>query len=129
MCRSCYQIWWLANRESPEAGARRRERQRVKAALSSTPASREAARCAWFRHKYGVSLVDKARMFDAQGGVCAVCREVMAKVCVDHDHETGAVRGLLCNGCNSGLGMFRDDTATMLRAVEYLNASRERKAS
>jgi hypothetical protein len=55
----------------------------------------------------------------AQGGCCAICRERQAFV-VDHDHATGAVRGLLCNRCNTGLGHLGDSPILLLRAIEYL---------
>ena len=58
-------------------------------------------------------------MLAAQGGLCAICREAPAEH-VDHDHETGQVRGLLCFNCNGALGQFRDRTDLMLRAVAYL---------
>jgi len=59
----------------------------------------------------------------AQGGVCAIC----AKACVtgqnlsvDHDHVTGANRGLLCRKCNMALGIFKDSKAKLARAMTYL---------
>jgi len=42
---------------------------------------------------------------------------------VDHDHITGALRGLLCSACNTGLGFFRDHPELLKRAIEYLNQS------
>lgn len=77
-------------------------------------------------------------MFDAQRGVCAICadREKPLASCmtprplvVDHDHETGAVRGLLCNQCNRGIGMLGDSSTYLNRAAEYLDASKARQTS
>lgn len=58
-----------------------------------------------------------------QGGVCYICRWAKGKtkrLCVDHDHETGEVRGLLCNRCNRMLGFARDDSEFFRRAADYL---------
>lgn len=58
-----------------------------------------------------------------QGGVCAVCGDPRTKgkrLCIDHDHTTGEVRGLLCDRCNKGIGLFRDDPATIMSAINYL---------
>ncbi len=57
-----------------------------------------------------------------QGGGCAICGKRPGKVSlhVDHDHETGEVRGLLCVGCNNALGQFRDDLELLARASDYL---------
>lgn len=58
-----------------------------------------------------------------QGGRCAICRrepEQGRRLAVDHDHATGEVRGLLCKACNTALGMFRDDVASLARAIGYL---------
>ena len=84
-----------------------------------------------FRRQYGIGWEDYQRMLTEQGGVCAICggaesRFVTAKtrklrnLCVDHDHETNAVRGLLCGDCNVGLGAFKDNPTTILRAIGYL---------
>lgn len=64
-------------------------------------------------------------LLERQGGVCAVCGEKReGRLVVDHDHETGKVRGLLCNFCNVALGFFRDDERRVVAAAEYLRAGR-----
>ena len=69
--------------------------------------------------RYGITAADYDERMAAQGGRCAVCRERAAQH-VDHDHVFGHVRGLLCSGCNQGLGNFRDDVRHMTAAVDYL---------
>lgn len=58
-----------------------------------------------------------------QGGGCRICGKRPGKISlhVDHDHETGEIRGLLCVGCNNALGQFHDDPALIQRAIEYLD--------
>lgn len=58
-------------------------------------------------------------MIDAQGGVCAICRERPAEH-VDHDHDTGRVRGILCFTCNVGIANFGEDRERMRFAMIYL---------
>lgn len=62
----------------------------------------------------------------AQGWRCAVCGTPRGTVAfsADHDHATGQTRGLLCNTCNTGLGMFRDNPELLARAIGYLEAYR-----
>lgn len=50
---------------------------------------------------------------------CAICWDVLAEH-IDHDHATGAVRGMLCSGCNSGMGRLGDDPTSLRRAADYL---------
>lgn len=84
---------------------------------------REAAHGLRILKTYGITSVQYWALYEAQGGVCFICRRATGKVrklAVDHDHETGYVRGLLCKPCNSVLAHFRDDTATAWRAYDYL---------
>lgn len=66
-------------------------------------------------------------MFKAQGGVCAVCEQPqlgdIKNLAVDHNHETGEVRGLLCNRCNPALAIL-DDPAWLAAALAYVEAHR-----
>lgn len=71
---------------------------------------------------YGVSVEEFKRMFDEQGGVCAICSRPGGGngLGVDHDHESKKVRALLCGPCNVGLGMFNDSSAVVQTAADYL---------
>ena len=71
------------------------------------------------KRRYGLTSADVDRLIAEQGGLCAICLR-RAPQHVDHDHESGAVRGVLCSGCNQGLGNFRDDTDALRRAIDYL---------
>ena len=71
------------------------------------------------KRRYGITEVEYDEMVQAQGGLCAVCRERPVQH-VDHDHVTGRVRGVLCFCCNQGLGNFRDRADIMSAAIEYL---------
>lgn len=68
---------------------------------------------------YGLTPEDVERMKREQGGRCLICKG-KAKLHVDHDHDSGKVRGLLCGPCNRALGMFRDNPKVLRRAVRYL---------
>lgn len=75
------------------------------------------------RKQYGIGLEDYARMLEEHGGVCAICFETCQKggyLSVDHDHNTGKIRGLVCDFCNNGLGRFRDSSKILRSAAIYL---------
>jgi hypothetical protein len=76
------------------------------------------------RHRktcYGLTPEQYKEIFEFQQEVCAICREKSEKeLCVDHDHITNNVRGLLCYKCNSILGLLNDDEDTLLKVIDYL---------
>lgn len=71
---------------------------------------------------YGLTIEDYNLLLKSQNNTCAICKLVEpASLCIDHDHVTGQVRGLLCNHCNVGIGMFKDNPAILNEAIRYLN--------
>jgi hypothetical protein len=69
---------------------------------------------------YGLAAKEYEAMTVNQGGRCAICRRGDVRLGVDHDHLTGVVRGLLCNGCNAGMGGLQDSPDLLQRAIQYL---------
>ena len=80
---------------------------------------------------YGITLSDYDDMFIKQNGTCAICHLPQTdsrknRLCVDHDHTTGEVRGLLCSTCNVGIGLLKDDERLLSNAIKYLRSSKVR---
>jgi hypothetical protein len=96
---------------------------------------REKAWAAHIRRTYGLTAEEYAVMHDRQGGVCAICglperfrggrvkggSKVM-RLAIDHDHNTGKVRGLLCKACNIGIGTLNHDIEILKNAMAYLQS-------
>lgn len=80
---------------------------------------------------YGISEEIYNKLSEAQQNVCAICRQpetklrfgTLCKLSVDHDHETGSVRGLLCLNCNIGLGNFKENPTFLQAAATYIGSS------
>lgn len=75
----------------------------------------------------GLTRADYDAMLVAQHGVCAICRTPPPPervLVVDHDHDTGEIRGLLCSPCNRGIGNLRDDPGLVYAALRYLEGGR-----
>lgn len=80
-----------------------------------------------YRSAYNISVAELTALRNQQDERCAICKtketELKTKIkvlCVDHDHATGRVRGLLCQDCNHGLGNFKDNRALLLSAARYV---------
>lgn len=90
--------------------------------------TREYRRDSFLRSTFGITLVEYNERLEAQDGRCLLCFTPEAEarngvLDVDHDHESGRVRGLLCHRCNWALGILQDDPALLRRAADYLEAS------
>jgi hypothetical protein len=79
---------------------------------------------------YGITLEQFEEMRVIQNCSCAICgkhesQNKNKKLHVDHDHKTGKVRQLLCNGCNTGIGLLKEDTSLLQKALDYLIKHKE----
>lgn len=83
----------------------------------------EYARNRHLEARYGVTAEKVDALIEEQEGRCRICNNERPLV-VDHDHDTGRFRGLLCQQCNAMLGMVGDDPEVLRRAIDYLEASR-----
>lgn len=83
----------------------------------------EKGRARFLERKYGITDEAYTALLEEQCQRCAIClgTDSNMKLSVDHDHQTGAVRGLLCRACNMGVGIFNEDPAALRRAADYLS--------
>ncbi len=108
-----------------------------------TPAQRVRHRARVLRYRHGVEPEVIAALYAEQDGKCALCRRVAIEplsekgegkkpsdiLQIDHDHETGAIRGLLCFECNTGIGKLGDSAELLTRAAEYVLKERGQQLS
>lgn len=77
-----------------------------------------------YKNKFGISLEEYEAKLETQNNCCAVCGvsqdKVSMRFAVDHNHTTGAVRGLLCGQCNVAIGMAKEDIAILASMISYL---------
>ena len=80
--------------------------------------------------KYGLTLESYDAMLAEQGGACKICggKPSDRRLMVDHDHETGLVRGLLCNNCNRSAGLVHDRPELLRALADYIESARAMKA-
>lgn len=84
----------------------------------------DKSRSSSLKYAYGISIEDYNQMFVDQNGLCSICKERQEygkNLCVDHNHKTNEIRGLLCRSCNSGLGHFKENIKNLSSAIRYLN--------
>lgn len=106
-------------KKKPQGGFRR-SCMTVERGKTTTPTAVASRRRRQFKWRYGLTREEWDARLIAQSGLCAICDEQMMDPFVDHDHETGEVRGLLCSSCNFGLGHFRDSVEFLASAIRYL---------
>lgn len=108
MCNPHYLKWWRDQRSEEDA---------------------RLANKAGVLRKFGLTIGEYQQIVEEQDGLCAVCRQPETadgrhgetkELAVDHDHETGEIRGLLCHRCNTALGLVNDDTKILRAMASYL---------
>lgn len=123
--RAYRRAYWEANRERLLEQQRERGRRNYQANPERYAERGKKARL----KKYGLTLEEYTRLLEQSQGLCAICEQPMERPVVDHDHSTGAFRGILCNSCNTALGGFRDNPQILRRAIAYLERSRTSSSS
>ncbi len=110
-CIECYkktEFVYVKGEEPQNRQARRRDKL--------------AKRIASVENLYSMSEHEYIKKINEQGNLCAIClkKDKTKVLCVDHDHTTKKVRGLLCHNCNVGLGNFKDNPKILESAIAYL---------
>lgn len=110
--------WYRKKQQDPKY---RKERSSYLRAYRATDNGRDK----YLQRTYGITLEEYNRLLAAQGGMCSICGTTnpgrgKAVFNVDHCHDTGTIRGLLCHSCNVGLGKFKDNPSLLLKASSYL---------
>jgi hypothetical protein len=75
------------------------------------------------KRNYGLTQEQTDQMLNDQRGSCLICRNELQKFCIDHDHTTGRVRGILCLKCNFMLGLANDNPSLLRNAINYLESN------
>lgn len=70
--------------------------------------------------RYGLSEKQFQEILNNQKKLCKICHKPLTKYCLDHNHETNKIRGILCHNCNLGLGLFKDNINFLNNAIIYL---------
>ena len=137
MCKSCWFEWAKEYNASPRGRGFRKDWNEknaekivaYKELYRNDPKKKEAAkvyhRKRWLMQQFGITIKDYDKMVKDQDGKCAICGTTESRIncdnfAVDHDHETGKIRGLLCHNCNVGLGNFKDSHDLLNKAINYL---------
>ena len=88
-----------------------------------TEKGRENARKASIKYSYGLFYEEWLEMWESQNEKCAICGESFlspSNACIDHNHKTNEIRGLLCRKCNAAIGLLNDNPELLKKAIEYL---------
>lgn len=128
-CKLCnnskHKSWKVANKDKVKQQRRRLYELHEKDNAKSVDRNRTYHRNWRYETKYGITYEQFLALVKKQNNCCALCGEefiygMNRKPQVDHDHETGLIRGVLCKRCNQGLGNLGDDIAGIERAARYL---------
>lgn len=120
----------LGLRKLTKKDVERRKREVNDGKIKSRKKNPGRAKNADLKKSFGITIEEYNAILEKQKGVCAICGEketakgnggIVRNLAVDHDHETGEIRGLLCSNCNNGLGRFKDSPNLLTNAIDYLS--------
>lgn len=127
-CRDCEKIYYVSYRDENREKVRTRNRE-----YASTEKGKKGKRKSLLKRKYKITEEEIDSLVEKQKGLCAICDNILIKapltkkgslfsnkMCIDHNHKTNKVRGILCGLCNIGLGYFKDDIIKLEKAAAYL---------
>jgi|LGOV01.1.fsa_nt_gb hypothetical protein len=140
VCKLCFsereRLRYHEKMKNPESKQKRIEQKKTysqsdagKAVQKNSDTKRDATnerklqiRSNTLKRKYDIDINEWNAMYVTQGGKCGCCNKPLTqeKAHTDHNHKTGEVRGLLCNGCNTGLGHFGDSPSRLQQGINYL---------
>jgi len=129
-CRACHYKYTIASRKNKPEWWKQYNRERSRLRRQDPEYKKKKAYWDWakdLQYKYNINEQQYHNMFIKQSGRCAICSihqsRLTKRLAVDHHHGSGAVRGLLCDACNVGLGRFKDDAELVLLAYNYLRST------
>lgn len=105
----------------------RQNANRRKLLLEDPERYKRTRRARELKRYYKITLEHYEAMIELQGGGCAICGRMkeLKEMPVDHCHEQGHIRGVLCNQCNRALGLFRDSPEILRTAADYIESWRK----
>ena len=119
-CRPCKNKYTKMWRKSHPEFVKRRNRL-----YYYSPSSEKKRRAYQLKRSFSITMDEYNALLNSQGGRCAICGSLgeearYRRLCVDHNHVTNRLRGLLCRNCNSAIGLMGDDPDILRKAIEYL---------
>lgn len=123
-CPDCVRAYYREWSKTPKAKAKTR---RAIARYRQTEHGKRRTKSANLQSDYGITIERFEEMLEAQNNSCAICSTLFTdqiRPHVDHCHDSGIVRGLLCRQCNIGIGLLRDDPLILSAAFDYLELHR-----
>ncbi|MEW1645803.1 endonuclease VII domain-containing protein [Streptomyces sp. NPDC091219] len=115
LCRTCGEV-------KPHSEWHRNSSASDGLSTQCKPCRAAKGREAHLKRQYGITEAERDELIASQGGVCCICLAVVPEH-VDHCHNTGRVRGVLCFSCNAALGQFKDRPDVIRRAATYLEGN------
>ncbi len=127
-CKKCHNkttIDWDKNNKEKRKEIKRRWREKNRDELKKYSKEHYESNKDYYRDwhlkkHYNISLQDYEKMVEIQNSCCAICKCTCKNLVIDHCHNTGLIRELLCNNCNTGIGLLKNDTEIFLNAIHYI---------